>query len=491
MKILDLTDIFIDRNQPLQKQLYKALLNKIECQVFTSGSKLPSSRIMSESLGVSRNTIIQVIEQLKSEGFLVAQAGKGIFISSKTPNNISDRSFSCSNKGQFFFSESTHSLPDLSNYGESIRSSSYSLSRWPESLPFSPGLPDLEAFPHNKWCKLYRQNLDRITISGYGDSRGYLPLRKRLSEYLRISRGVHCSEEHIIITNGELEALDICIRVILNKGDLVLIENPGYKRARFLFKSMDVNLQEIQIENGTFNVDNLIKKNFVAKLLFCSPTHQYPLGGIMELKDRVKLLNWAEKSKCWIFEDDYESEFYSQKKPVAALQGLRKDAPVLYCGSFSKTLMPSLNLGYLVVPEPVAPAFIEAKGQISGPSTLLYQAILADFIGEGHFVRHIRRMRNIYQEKWVHFCTLIQSRLKSQAQLISPGTPMNLVIATPGHDDIKLSKDLANHGFGSTPLSTCYFGKIKRSGLILGCANTTTSQREEFISYLERYLIKK
>lgn len=209
----------------------------------------------------------------------------------------------------------------------------------------------------------------------------------------------------------------------------------------------------------------------------------------MPASDRLKLLDWAAQSACWILEDDYDSEFSFKHKPVSALQGMAEHTPVLYMGSFSKTLQPGLRLGYLVVPKPVVQEFAHAKEMLSGHSPLLSQAVVADFIVEGHFVRHLRRMRINYREKWTHFCELIRKELEPHAELIASSAGMHVVISTPNRDDIELSRKLAGQGFGSTPLSFFYPGNALRSGLILGFANTTSEDRKAFIKHIKEILI--
>ncbi|BBM02124.1 hypothetical protein GL2_21980 [Microbulbifer sp. GL-2] len=355
-------------------------------------------------------------------------------------------------------------------------------------MPFTPGLPDLDSFPFHLWNRLYRRHQDRTALIGYGPSEGYQPLRQALAEYLRNSRGVRCSAEQIIITNGAQESLSLCAQVILNPGDTVTMENPGYRRARIAFQSAGADLHLAGLKNGSLDVESLTKHNHTAKLLYTTPTHQYPMGGVMPASDRLRLLDWAASSEAWILEDDYDSEFSFVHKPVAALQGMAEDTPVLYMGSFSKTLQPGIRLGYMVVPKSVIQVFNHAKEMLSGHSPLLSQAIVADFIEEGHFVRHLRKMRINYREKWLHFCDLARDKLEPQAQLIASSAGMHLVLATPGRNDLELSKQLAQHRFGSTPLSFFYPDKSLNHGLVLGFANTNKQQREDCIELLQSFL---
>ncbi|WP_299579169.1 PLP-dependent aminotransferase family protein [uncultured Microbulbifer sp.] len=488
MSTPDFSDLSLNRTQPLQKQLYQALIEWIINGRLAAGSKLLSSRRMSECLNISRNTVTQVIEQLKNEGCLISKAGKGVFVSKHLPPGIVEfQKPHTLNKEKL----RDNSLPRLSKFSEFLKSRPRTISRWPTLLPFSPGVPDLKAFPFSIWNKIYRQHQDRIPISGYGDPAGYLPLRERLAEYLLVSRGVRCTSDQIIITNGRQEALNICAQTILNFGDSVLMENPGFRGARFAFNSMNARINLIKLKRNHLDIDQILNDDLNAKILYTTPNYQHPMGGVIPPDDRNKLLDWAENSKCWILEDEASSSFSFQEKPQAALQGMRENTPVIFIGSFNRVLIPSLRLGYLVVPKSVASSFTDTKSVLSGPSTLLYQAMLADFMDEGHFVRHIRRMQKNYQKKWDHLCELIRFWLEPSVELVTSSVAMYVVILTPMYDDTRLSEKLIQRGFGSAPLSLSDAREKKISGLVLGCANTTRLQREQLVQYLADILKKQ
>ncbi|WP_202862824.1 PLP-dependent aminotransferase family protein [Microbulbifer sp. A4B17] len=480
----ELADLNLDPGQPLQSQLYRQLVRWICVGRLAAGTKLPSSRRLAESLAISRNTVTQVLDQMKAEGFLTSYPGKGVFVSPKLPSYVEKP------EGQDWQAQSNRCLPPLSDYGDLVQAFPGSRENEDLLIPFTPGLPDLNAFPFTIWNKLYRRHQSRLALAGYGQSQGYLPLRQALAEYLRNSRGLRCNAEQVIITNGAQEALNLCAQVTVNRGDRVYIENPGYRRARSAFLAVGAKLMPVSLADKHLDVDKLVKSAKKAKLLFITPTHQYPMGGVMPASERIKLLDWATQMGCWIIEDDYDSEFSFQNKPVAALQGMGEKTPVLYMGSFSKTLLPGLRLGYLVTPSSTVPAFAQAKEMLSGHSPLVTQAVVADFLNEGHFVRHLQKMRASYMQKWEHFCQLIRDTLPSPARLIASSTGMHLVISTPGHDDITLSKKLRSHGLGSTPLSLFFPNKVENTGLVLGFANTEHKQREECVKVLTKLLEK-
>lgn len=478
MQSPDFSTLALERDQPLQSQLHQKLVEWICIGRLQPGTKLLSSRKLSDELGVSRNTVTLVIEQLKSEGFLQSAQGKGVFVSEQLPSHV--------NKPDSASWLKQTPLPKLSSFAKYL--SDQSTHQIDVSLPFTPGVPDLENFPKKTWSNIYRTHQNRPLLLAYGGSQGLPELREALAHYLQISRGVRCDASQIIITNGAQEALSLCALVSLDKGDTALIENPGYKRVQQAFRSRQVKLHPVPLKNNYINIDKLKKSKVNAKVLYTTPTHQYPLGGIMPASERIQLLDWAAASNTWILEDDYDSEYSFKQKPVASLQGMADNTPVLYMGSFSKTLFPALRMGYLVVPKKLVHIFIQAKSHLSGETCLVNQATTADFISEGHFVRHLRRMRNVYKDKWEHFHTLIDKQLSPYAKPIGQRAGMHIVLETPGIDDQTLRLNLMNKGFGGSSLSDYYLNKAEKHGLVLGFANTTETQQIQIIKALKAQL---
>jgi len=465
----------------LQAQLQFHLKNWICEGRLQPGTKLPSSRMLSSELGISRNTITIVIEQLRSEGFLDTFPGKGVYIADSLPANI--------NGIKQIDWQYKVAKPELSNFARELATKP--LSEHGLTLPFTPGIPDLDAFPTKIWNSLQRRHHNRTCLMGYDGNQGYQPLREALAEYLRLSRGVRCQANQIIITHGAQQAISLCAQILINNEDDVLVENPGYMGAKKAFKARGANMTPCSLGDNGLEIDSLVStsnRSGPYKLMYCTPTHQYPLGGILPASDRLKLLDWAAKNNTWIIEDDYDSEFHFHHNPVAALQGMAAHTPVIYMGSFSKTLFPALRLGYLVVPLELADIFIKAKSFMSGESPLLPQAVIADFILEGHFTRHLRRMRQLYQEKWQHLHTLLQDKLNDKVTPIAKSAGMHLTINIPNCDDISLAKDLKKEGFGSSPLSAYYLDTPRMTGLVLGFANTNTQQREKLANILNRLI---
>lgn len=483
---LDLRNIDLTRTdkRPLSQQLALALRQKILSQQLSAGSRLPASRALAQDLKVSRNTVNSAYEQLRAEGYLSSRTGSGFFISDELPQkDVPIESASGHNLNQW---------PPLSSYGERLNrlSSNFNpLSAANGNLPFTLGLPDLREFPVKIWQQLLRRHSDRQALMGYHSQQGYKPLRQALANYLNSSRGLRCKPEQVVITQGAQQALALCAQLLIEPGDAALVEEPGYSGARKAFASAGAELQPVQLGGNGLNVAAL-PDGGNHRLLYTTPTHQYPMGGILPASERLQLLDWAEQNRCWIVEDDYDSEFHYYSQPIAAMAGIAEQTPVIYMGSFSKTLLPGLRLGYLVLPEHLVGAFVEAKEFSSGETPLLVQAVVADFIEEGHFVRHLRRMRKLYQQKWEHMRELCDQHLSGLMTPIaqSAGMHLALVFVDQRHCDINVADQFAQQGFGCSPLSSYYHFGVQQKGLALGFANTSEKEREQGIIELAKLL---
>ena len=470
----------LDKGQPLQQQIHRQFVAWIMAGRLAPGDRLPASRSICQQLGVSRNTVAAVIEQLQAEGFVISQVGRGSFIADDLPlpQLVPGTAIAPS--------QASPPVADFAQRLIAMRVPSHT-----SSLPFTPGVPDLTAFPQAIWQRLSRRHQDRSALLGYDDAQGYLPLRQALVSYLRVSRGVSCRAEQILITQGAQQALTLCAQMLLNDDDQVLHENPGYRGASQAFAIRQVRQVTVPLKQQVLDVDWLLTHSQEltrARLLYCCPTHQYPMGGLLPASARLALLEWTAQHKIWVLEDDYDSEFHFMHKPVAAMQGMMQNNHVIYMGSFSKTLFPALRLGYLVLPEPLVAPFTATKKIMAGETPLHWQAVLADFIEEGHFVRHLRRMRQLYKHKWVEMDQRIRSVLGDRVELIAESAGMHLVLAIADIDDVQLSQALKTQGFGSSPLSAYYLNEPEKTGLVLGFANSNEAQRAHLIDCLKRRL---
>ncbi|GGC91001.1 MocR-like pyridoxine biosynthesis transcription factor PdxR [Halopseudomonas salina] len=469
-------DIRLDGPEPLQQQLYQQLAERIIDRRYPAGSRLPSSRQLALDMGISRNTVNAVYDQLKAEGFVQSQPGKGLFVHQRIHSDTLQRI-----GRPVLQPDGVALLPPIPK----LQASKYDRAG-DVSLPFQPGLPDLDAFPIRSWNRILHHQESRKRLRGYDSSQGYLPLRHAIAEYLRSARGVRCQEHQVIITNGAQQALSLVMDVLLKPGDRVFSENPGYRGARYALASRGNPVTSVPLKRQVLDVDALPALG-PARLLFCTPTHQYPMGGILDISQRMALLRWAQQNQTWLIEDDYDSEFHFYNKPFAAMQGMFDHAPVLYVGSFSKTLLPALRVGYLVVPEPLVDHFVQAKQVNGGESPLLIQATIAEFMETGQFTRHVRRMRQLYRDKWLHFQARVAAELDGLVTPVAESAGMHLVLEGD-FDDQELSLWLRTRGFGSTPLSSHFFGEGNRTGLVMGFASASEHEIETCVALLRERL---
>ncbi|OZG74716.1 GntR family transcriptional regulator [Hahella sp. CCB-MM4] len=476
------TDLTIDSNQPLQVQLYQQLAQRIIDQRFQPGSQMPSSRQLAADLGISRNTVLAVYDQLKAEGFLQTQSGRGVFVHSDITSVL---------RSPLGSKTPRRSISALKPKINTLNIDPIRTSDLDNNLPFTPGLPDIREFPIRHWNRVIHHQENRRPLMGYDGMQGYLPLRQAIAGYLRSSRGVHCHADQVIITNGAQQALSLVADIFLQPGDSVLIENPGYRGSRYALGRYGHKLVPVPLKDQVLDVHSLPMAG-QAKLLYCTPTHQYPLGGILDLSQRLTLLNWAIENNTWIIEDDYDSEFHFYNKPIAAMQGLLDNSPVLYLGSFSKTMMPSVRIGYLVVPEFLVDDFVAMKRITSGESPLFIQAALTEFIESGQFVRHLRRMRQLYREKWEYFQSLVMTSLADVLTPVAESAGMHLVLEGQ-FDDLALCHWLREKGFGSAPLSAHFIdghsegSHSPRSGLVLGFASANQTQMRNCVELIREW----
>jgi GntR family transcriptional regulator/MocR family aminotransferase len=315
---------------------------------------------------------------------------------------------------------------------------------------------------------------------------GYLPLRETIAEYLGAVRGVRCQASQVFITTGSQQGLQLSAQVLLDPDDRVCMEEPGYPSARQALISAGARVIPVPVDHDGIKVPEIARRGLGIRAVYLTPSHQYPLGMIMSAARRMLLLNWAVRAGAWIIEDDYDSEYRFGSRPVASLQGLDADARVIYIGTFSKVMFPALRVGYMVVPRDLVPAFAAARDAADVFSSTLYQLVLTDFIREGHFARHIRRMRMLYMERRRALVNEIRSQMGDTLQVIGSEAGMHLVTLLPdGIDDVEVSKKAAQRGISATPLSTCYAKEPFRSGLILGYAGINEREIHDGVQKLK------
>jgi GntR family transcriptional regulator/MocR family aminotransferase len=376
---------------PLHQQLYDELRQAILTGRVLPRQKLPSTRWLAQSLGISRTTATQSYDRLQSEGYLETTVGAGTYVCAQLPDDLM-QSISIPT-----LARSQPLTVPLSRYGATLAQMPFTLQPEPDlPINFRFGQPALTAFPLKLWRKLLSRRccaeprwLDYAT-----DFQGYFPLRQAISQYLCHSRAVQCQPEQIVITNGTQQGLDLILRLLIEVGDAIAIEDPGYLSARRIFQSHGAKLIPIPVDAFGLVVEQLVQPTI--RLVYVTPSHQFPTGATLSLPRRLELLTWAQQTGGLILEDDYDSEYRYGDRPIPALQGLDRNNSVLYLGTFSKVLFPALRIGYLVLPLTLVELFARAKWLHDRQLPMLEQQVLTDFISEGYLESHIRKMRSRY-----------------------------------------------------------------------------------------------
>ncbi|MBX0326142.1 PLP-dependent aminotransferase family protein, partial [Oscillochloris sp. ZM17-4] len=382
---------------PLYRQLYDEIRAAVLDGRLAPGARLPSSRELAAGMGLARSTVVSAFEQLLAEGYLEGRVGAGTFVATSLPEDL------LGHGGPPARPPAAHERPAprrLSARGAALAATPVSASSGDRVRPraFQVGLPDIDGFPHATWARLAarRYGSPPPELMAYGDPAGYLPLREAIASHLAAARGVRCDPGQVVVVSGSQQGLDLAARVLLDPGDEAWIEDPGYMGARGALLAAGARLAPVPVDAEGLDVAAGARLAPQSRLAYITPSHQFPLGVTMSLPRRLALLAWARAAGAWVIEDDYDSEYRYAGRPLAALQGLDGDGRVIYLGTFSKVLFPALRLGYMVVPPDLVPAFVAARALADRHSPGIEQAIVADFLAEGHFARHLRRTRARY-----------------------------------------------------------------------------------------------
>ena len=463
---------------PLNRRLYLSLRGAILAGRITAGVQLPSTRDLARDLNLSRNTVMSAINQLTAEGYLTARQGSGTFVSETLPE-LGPLS-PTRGRRQAHSSGESGSPRELSQRGNLLTARSGSADF--EVQPFAPGEIEFAEFPIQLWQKLqakYWRSLDRDLLD-YGQEGGYMPLRVAIAGYLSLSRSVRVTPEQVLITSGTQQSLDLAARLLTDHGDEAWVENPCYWGARRALQAAGLKLKPIDVDLEGMAPSATDWQQGRPRLIYVTPSHQYPLGHVMSLQRRRALLQFAAQQRCWIFEDDYDSEFRFGGRPFASLQGLDDHAQVLYSGTFSKVMYPGIRLGYLVVPTDLLPAFNTGLYDLYRPGQLMLQAALTDFITEGHLNTLIRRLRVAYQARRDELARRIQRCLGERVQISGQESGLQLCLLFNPEcgevDDEAIARAADAQGMTVRPLSRYYLGEQKKRGLILGYAYVPTER---------------
>jgi GntR family transcriptional regulator/MocR family aminotransferase len=400
----------IDRSsaKPLIRQVYEHIRAQILCGTFQGGTPLPSTRELAANLHISRNVVLEAYDQLLAEGYIESRAGSGTYVA----------------EGIRF--EKGQSEPDFS-----LALSAASSRTEDNHIDFRSGLPALDLFPRKQWSQLAQHVYAKAepAIFGYDNPEGRPELRTALARYLQRTRGVSCQPAHILILSGAAQAFSLLSRLLISPDDEVVIEDPVSYEVQLTFSSSGAQLFPVSVDERGMQTD-LLPLNKRPRLIFVTPSHQFPQGGILPVQRRLQLLQFARTADCYLVEDDYDSEIRYVGSPISSLQGLSPER-VIYIGTFSKILSPALRLGYIVLPAELVERSRSIKRLLDLHSPSLEQLILAQFIESGNLERHIVRMKRVYQKRRNVLINTLRQHFSDQVEILGDATGLHLVARFP------------------------------------------------------------
>jgi len=482
--------IAIDRKTPkaLHRQIYDAYRKAIVEGSLRPGQRILSTRALASELGISRFPVLNAYAQLLAEGYFESRVGAGTVASSSIPDQV----MSSGPTGARFAATCSGPRPlaRRSSILSPVESSPW-LRGWGA---FGVGQVAFDQFPLQVWSNLVARgcrNMDAGSFH-YGEKMGSKALRETIATYLRTARCLRCEAEQIMIVSGSQQALEISARCLLDPGSCVWVEEPGYRLARDAFAMSGCDLVPVPVDKEGLDVAAGIKRCRKARAVFVTPSHQFPLGVTMSASRRFQLLDWAQNSGSWIIEDDYDSDYRYESSPIASLQGLDTYGRVIYVGTFSKVLFPSLRLGYVVIPSDLVDRFLALRRAMDLGPPSFYQEVVANFIDEGHFARHIRRMRVLYRERRSVLVDSISKEFGSLVEVLGGEAGMHLTMTLPSKiRDLEIAELAAHQNLWIWPLSPSYLGEVSRSGFILGFGSASAADIPRAVRQLRNLLVMK
>ncbi len=478
--------IAVDRkaSDPLHKQIYDGFRMAIVRGNLRPGQRVPSSRTLAVELGISRIPVLNAYAQLLAEGYFESRKGAGTFISGSLPESLT----TCKDRTP----QPAHGSSGPRPIARRSLLVSHERPPWAGGWgAFGVHQPAFDCFPFHLWSSTIMRHCRSPRLSAIHniDPLGTRTFREAICTYLRTARAVHCEPDQVMVVSGSQQALEISARVLLGNGSAMWIEEPGYRLARRVFAGGGCRLVPVPVDEDGMNVAIGIKRCPNARAAYVTPSHQYPLGATMSAGRRMQLLNWAQSAGSWIIEDDYDSEYRFESAPISSLQGLDRNARVIYIGTFSKVLFPSLRLGYIVIPQDLVNHFVAVRSAMDIFPPYLYQEAITDFMREGHFARHIRKMRLLYSERRTALVSSIREQLGTELQVHGSQAGMHLTVTLPkGLNDREIATTAASAGLWLWPLSPSYVGKFSCQGFILGFGNTPAEEMPRAVNQLRAQL---
>jgi GntR family transcriptional regulator/MocR family aminotransferase len=493
---------------PLYRQLYEAMRHAILSGQLAVGTRLPSTRLLSKMLGIARTTVVVAFEQLFAEGYVEGRQGSGTYVSAILPSDLppsflsevqisraSADSASPRNGVTILTSEPRRRIARRGQLPGALTTSNIAPAV-AGLRAFAAGSPDLTQFPFKIWARLSTQrwlNTPQALLN-YSNPAGYLPLRAEVATYLSAVRAVRCEPEQVIIVAGAQQGITLAAQVLLDPGDWAWVEDPCYPSARRALLGAGARIEPVPVDQEGMDVVAGIERCPEARLVYVTPSYQYPVGTTLSLARRLRLLQWARRTGAWILEDDYDCEYRYSGRPLSSLQGLDRsdgqgNGSVIYVGTFSKVLFPGLRLGYLVVPPDLVDPFVAARGSMDRHSAMHEQIVLTDFLYQGHFARHIRHMRQLYAERQNVLVSTAQEELAGLLTVLSAETGMHLIgWLADGMRDEEAFRCAAQHEVAALPLSFYTLQTKQPDALLLGYTAVTPEEIRVGVKQLARAL---
>jgi len=482
----------LDGTGPAFRQIYRAIRTRIASGALAAGTRLPPTRALANDLGVSRTTVLQAYEQLAAEGFIVGRTGSGSYVSPSATAEIKPRAAR--------EPASTRRRALLSRFAERLEErrsrplySSYVSEQPPVAYDFRYGRPSITDFPVRAWqrCLGRRTRSASVRAHDYGHPQGSPALRSALAGYLSRARGVAVDPAALLIVTGSQQGLDLAARVLLDPGDTAVVEEPGYEGARRAFEAAGAKLAFVTCDDDGLRSEDLAGTAPRARIAHVTPSHHYPLGGIMTYGRRVALLAWARQAGAYLLEDDYDGEYRFGSRPIEALKALDAEDRVIYLGTFSKVMYPALRVGYLALPDALVEAFTRGKLVADGGGPTLEQDALADFIASGEFERHIRRSRKRYAERRAVLLEALSKRLGDRVEVCGAEAGLHVVVRVRD-ENTPTSREIARRarevGVGIYPVDPYYERPPRRPAFVIGYGSVTPADIRAGIAKLATVL---